>query len=112
MPLAFYARLLILDLGQVPLVPEQVPSWVAVGTYAVAHGWHFGLEIMLTYGPAMPLMTSVYIGSLDTAVFVGRLVVETWMLVLVAWLGTQLPPGAPVVLLGGRDHPGSGLLRS
>ena len=93
-PLAIYAWLLILDLGRVPLVPEQEPSWVAVVTYAVAHRWRFGPEILLTYGPAMPLMTSVYIGSIDTAVFVGRLLVETWMLVLVAWLGMQLPRDA------------------
>ena len=88
--LVSYVWLLMLNLGHSPTDPGQEASWVAVMTYAIANHWQFGKEIILTYGPLMPLMMCSYIGRIDTAVFLGRLLLETWSLVLIIWLGLQL----------------------
>ncbi len=88
--LIFYVWLLMLNLGHSPTDPGEEASWVAVMTYAIANHWQFGKEIILTYGPLMPLMMCSYIGSIDTAVFVGRLILESWSIVLMIWLGLQL----------------------
>ena len=103
-----YVWLLLLNLGRSPTDPGEENSWAAVMTYAIANHWQFGKEIILTYGPLMPLTICSYIGRIDTAVFVGRLVLETWSLVLMIWLGLQLKParrwvfwGASVTLAAG-----------
>ena len=91
LPAILYAWLLLLNQGHTPLLPDSESSWAAVLTYAVVHHWQFGRQIILTFGPAMPLIISSYSHAIDKTVIFGQLLCKAWFVVLMIWVGGQLP---------------------
>ena len=96
-PVVLYAWLLLLNQGHSPMLPDSESSWAAVMTYAVVHHWQFGRQIILTFGPAIPLIISSYSHAIDGTVTVGQLLCKAWFVVLMIWLGRRLPPARRVV---------------
>ncbi len=90
-PAVVCAWLLLLDLGHTPYAPDSESSWSAVLTYAIAHRWQFGPQVLLTYGPAMPLLLSAFSPGINGLVIFGELVCKAWLLVLLWWVGMRLP---------------------
>ena len=97
-PVILYAWLMLLNLGHTPLMPDSESSWCAVLTHALAHRWQYGSQVLLTYGPAMPLMLSAYLPSIDALTIAGQILCKGWFLVLLIWLGWRLTPVRRVVL--------------
>ena len=96
-PVVLYAWLLLLNQGHSPVLPDSESSWAAVMTYAVVHHWQFGRQIILTFGPAMPLIISSYAHAIDGTFVVGQMLCKAWFVVLMIWVGRRLPPGRRVV---------------
>ena len=90
-PVILYAWLLLLNQGHTPLLPDSESSWAAVMTYAVVHHWQFGRQIILTFGPAMPLIISSYSHAIDKPVILSQLLCKAWFVVLMIWVGGRLP---------------------
>ena len=93
LPVILYAWLLLLNQGHTPLLPDSESSWAAVMTYAVVHHWQFGRQVILTFGPAMPLIISSYSHAIDKTVIVGQMLCKAWFVVLMIWAGRRLPLG-------------------
>ncbi len=80
---------------------DSETSWVTVMTYAIARRWQFGKEMILTYGPAMPLLISSFSGIINTAVVASEMLFKAWLCVLLIWLGDAAAARAAARVLGG-----------